>query len=57
MEKVIFILMMWVFVFLFMVKQKYDDLKYPNKPKIILYITWALMVLIGCVGSYYVIND
>jgi len=52
MEKIIFILLIWFFVFLFMIKQVYDDRKYPNKPKIILYITWFLMITIGCVGSY-----
>lgn len=55
MEKVIFILLIWFFVFLFMIKQIYDDKKYPNKPKIILYITWALMILIGIIGSYNIL--
>lgn len=55
MNKIICILLMWVVVVLFMIKQVYDNKKYPNKPKIILYITWSLMILVGLLGIYFTI--
>lgn len=56
MKDFIFILLVWIVVICFIIKQYYDDKPYPNKPKIILYITWFIMFMIGVIATSTALN-